>query len=55
MYVPDVLSCQKEHLIRSAFSPEHDWSTARNRKRMFWEQDTAKNILPVLDNYLAGK
>ena len=55
LYVPQVKACQKPHLIASAFSPEHDWSTGAHRKQLYWEEDTAKNIIPILAERLNDK
>ena len=52
MYVPGVPCCAKEHMLASGFSPEHDWSTPTHQKKLFWEEDTAKNIIPVLAEHL---
>ena len=48
LYVPGRPCCTKEHMLKAGVSPEHDWSSGPHRKQLFWEEDTAENILPSL-------
>lgn len=48
MYVPGVPCCSEKHIRASGFSPDHDWSTQNHPKRLYWEPDSAKNIIPEL-------
>ena len=50
--VPEVPCCHREHLVRSGFSPAHDWSTNRHAKRLFWERDTFDNVTRALRLYM---
>lgn len=50
--VPGIQCGTRDHMSKSGFGPDHDWSTPRNIRRMFWEPDTFENIVPVLEKYM---
>ena len=51
LYIPSRPCNQKDYLRAAGVSPEHDWSTPPYYKRLFWEDGTADNIIPVLADY----
>jgi len=51
LYIPGRPCNEKAHLRAAGVSPDHDWSTSAHYKKLFWEEDTAENIIPVLADY----
>lgn len=52
-FVPEVYQCSnKAASARTGYSPHTDWCTAGYTKKVFWEDDTAKNVIPVLAEHL---
>lgn len=50
--VPGIQCGTRDHMNKSGFGPDHDWSTEKHVRRMFWEPDTFDNIVPQLEKYL---
>lgn len=46
LIVPGIACCSPQHMINSAMTPDSDWG---ERKRLYWANDTAENIIKRLE------
>lgn len=46
LIVPDIACCQPQHMIKSAMTPDSNWG---ERKRLYWADDTAANVIKRLE------
>lgn len=49
LIVPGINCCTPQHMINSAMTPDSDWG---ERKKLYWANDTAENIIKRLEEEL---
>ena len=52
LFVDGILCCSRDNMRQGGFSPEHDWGEG---KHLFWEEDTAWNVIAMLGRHLKPK